>query len=288
MDGEGLATGVRCVHDLRAVGRPRDIAVHHARLVRKVALALAVAIDEPDVESLVATAIAQERELLSIGRPPRPHRALLRVRQLIDPRAIERRAVDLERPRAVPGERGLTPIGREVHAAPDVVDIRHTRELLDRKAAIPIADRARSDDRWRRLDVRLGVRDRRGRTRAASRGPILGEALGAVRALYRGGWPPFNRGGWPPFNRGGLPPRPLALSTGPHTCSTYRPAGAFHKLARRRRDDERFRTHCGFAWGRDLSRDDGIVRHELVLETSFVCAIPRRLQEDAELFRRLR
>src|SRR5439155_4434971 len=131
----------------------------------EVALALAVAIDHPDVESLVATAIAQERELLCIGRPPRPPGSLLRLRRLVDPRAIERRAIDLERPRAVPGERCLASVGREVDSAPDVVDIRHTRELLDRKPAIPIADRARSDDGWRRLDVRLGVRDRRGRPR---------------------------------------------------------------------------------------------------------------------------
>src|SRR5439155_16551181 len=147
-----------------------------------------------------------------------------------------------------------------------VVDIRHTGELVDRKAAIPIADRARSDDRWWWLDVSLGVRDRRGRTRAASRGPIFGEAFGPLSCFC------------------GL----LCRSRCRRTCGGGgRPARPLHKLARRGRDDERFRTHCGFAWGRDLSRDDGVVRHELVLETSFVCAIPRRLEEDAELFRRL-
>ena len=110
LDTEGLATGVRRVDELRAIRRPRDIAMHYARLVGEVALVLAVAIDQPDIELLIPTAIAQEGELPRIRRPPRPDRSLLRVRQLEDALAVERHAVDLERPRAVPRERDLASV----------------------------------------------------------------------------------------------------------------------------------------------------------------------------------
>ena len=41
--------------------------MHDPRLVREIALVLAVTIDEPDVEALVAAAIPEERELLRVG-----------------------------------------------------------------------------------------------------------------------------------------------------------------------------------------------------------------------------
>ena len=65
MDRESLAGGVRGVRELGAVWGPCDVAVRHVWLAREIAFVLAVTIHEPDVESLVATFIAQE------GDPPR-------------------------------------------------------------------------------------------------------------------------------------------------------------------------------------------------------------------------
>src|SRR3984893_9892827 len=100
--------------------------MHHARLIREIALMLAVAVHEPDVKTLVAAAIPQEREMLRVGSPARPDRSLVRPGQLEDPLSIERGAEDLKCARAVPRERDLAAIGREVDAAPDVVHVGHT------------------------------------------------------------------------------------------------------------------------------------------------------------------
>src|SRR4029077_9944847 len=99
--------------------------MHHVRLTREVPLALAVAIDEPDIEPLVAAAVPEEGELLRVGRPARPDRTLVGPGQLEDTLSIERRAEDLERARPIPRERDLAAIGREVDAAPDVIDVRN-------------------------------------------------------------------------------------------------------------------------------------------------------------------
>src|SRR5437867_11602025 len=153
MDGEGLPAGVLRVRELRAVRGPRDFAVHDSRLVREVALMLAIAVDEPDVEALVPAAIPQEGDLLRVGRPPRPDRPLARPGQLEDALAVKGRAEDLERSRAVPRERDLGAVGRKIDPAPDVIDVGHARELLDREAAIAVSDGTRRHHRWRRLDV---------------------------------------------------------------------------------------------------------------------------------------
>ena len=58
VDREGLAVGVRDVRDARAVRRPRDVAMHDVGLVGDVALGLAVAVDEPDIEALVPARVA--------------------------------------------------------------------------------------------------------------------------------------------------------------------------------------------------------------------------------------
>src|SRR5439155_1405026 len=84
--------------------------------------------------AFVPAAIAQEGDLLRVGRPPRPDRPLVRLGQLEDALALERRAENLEGPRAVPRERDLAAVRRKVDSAPDVIDVRHTRELLDREA----------------------------------------------------------------------------------------------------------------------------------------------------------
>src|SRR2546428_4333274 len=98
--------------------------MHAPRLVREVAFMLAIAVDEPDVETLVPAAIPQEGDLFRVGRPPRPDRPLVRPGQLEDALALQRPAEDLERPRAVPRERDLAAVGRKIDPAPDVIDVR--------------------------------------------------------------------------------------------------------------------------------------------------------------------
>ena len=239
---------------------------------------LSIPVDEPDIKALIPAAIAQEGELLRVRRPPGPNRPLVRGGQLEDALAGQRRAVDLERPRAVPGERNLAAVGREIDAAPDVIDVRNAGELLHRQAAIAVADRARLDDRRGRLDVRLRIRDGRGRPGCAGRLPVLGKTF----------WPFSCRGGLPPFCRGGWPPHPLTAAGARPTFGTHGPLWTLHQVARRCSDDERFRSHCGFPRRGHFPRHDGVVWDELVFESPLVCAIPGSLQEDAELLARFR
>src|SRR5438132_9706881 len=117
--------------------------MHDLGLVRDVALGLAIAVDEPDVEPLVPTRVAKECELLRVRRPARRARPFLRVGQLVEALALDRRAVDLERPAAVPRERDLGAVRREIDAAPDVVDVRRPDEVLDRHPTKALADRSR-------------------------------------------------------------------------------------------------------------------------------------------------
>src|SRR5256714_8333054 len=98
VDREALALGVRGVRELRAIGRPRDVAMRDTRLGRQIALVLAVAVDQPDVETLVPAAIAHERELLRVWRPAGPDRSLVRLGQLEDALSVNPGAEDLERP----------------------------------------------------------------------------------------------------------------------------------------------------------------------------------------------
>src|SRR5712691_10107166 len=99
--------------------------MRHAGLVREVALALAVARDEPDVPTLVAALVAQERELRGVRRPARRDAAFDRVRgELVDGRLFDWRAVDLEVAGLVPREGDLVAQWREIDRAEVPVDVR--------------------------------------------------------------------------------------------------------------------------------------------------------------------
>src|SRR5437867_2900735 len=256
--------------------------MHDVGLVREVALGLAVAVDEPDVEPLVPTRVAKESDLLRVRRPARRHRPLLRVGELVEALALDRRAVDLERPAAVPRERDLGAVRREIDTAPEVVDVRRADEVVDRHPTEALADRTRLVSESGRHDVGGRIRDGRRRPFRRRGPPVLGERLRSLPLLARRRrW--IGRGG-----RRGRGRRGARAVASDGATRGQRALRLLEQLARRARDDQRGGTHRRLAHGGVLLRDDDFVVVHLVLEASLVRAVPRRRQEDAELLARFR
>ena len=92
----------------------------------------AIAAHDPDLEALVTAAVTKEGEPLPVRRPPRRHRSIARVGELVDPVSADRCDADLIGAAAVPRDGDLTAIGREIDPAMAKVDLRRSDEILDR------------------------------------------------------------------------------------------------------------------------------------------------------------